>query len=317
MSRDLTQLAKRIRTGLAAEERSKRTGLQHAKQVGDDLTAAKTLATHGQWLPWLKSVGLTPRLAQYYMAVAADWAVVAPKAKSVSHFGFKDAIVLIERTRAQQRQTAQREIVAALPASDRCVIELGRMEDWLPRWSGIDALICDPPYADVACYGTLARLARPALKDDGVVVVMTTPANMADVLAVMTPHLPYQWTAAYVMDAGHERSQVWSAKMNSSWKPLLVFGHVRHWGVDVLRAGEADKSYHKWGQSVDGFRQIVERFTRPGDLVADPFLGGATTALACYELDRRFVGCDCDPAAISASTARLAAAMTTVVKQAV
>ena len=134
----------------------------------------------------------------------------------------------------------------------------------------------------------------------------------------MTPHLPYRWTVRYLMD-GRERTQDWTAKMNSAWKPLLVFGTVHHFGVDVVHAGATAKVHHKWEQSLDGFKQVIERFTRPGDLVCDPFLGGATTGVACLELGRRFIGCDCDPDAISASTARLATAMqtTTVVKQAV
>ena len=43
----------------------------------------------------------------------------------------------------------------------------------------------DPPYADIGIYGELARVARPALKDDGVLVAMCTPENLADVLAAM------------------------------------------------------------------------------------------------------------------------------------
>ena len=123
------------------------------------------------------------------------------------------------------------------------------MEDLLPTWSDIDAIICDQRYVDVAICGELARLARPALKPDGVLVLMTAPDKIADVLAVMTPHLPYRWTVPYLMD-GRERSQNWSAKMNSSWKPLLIFGHVRHFGVDVVQATATDKGTSQMGGRV-------------------------------------------------------------------
>jgi DNA modification methylase len=52
---------------------------------------------------------------------------------------------------------------------------------------------------------------------------------------------------------------------------------------------------------------IVRRFTKPGDLIADPFLGGGTTGIVALSLGRRFVGCDIDPAAIDATRSRLAA----------
>lgn len=35
---------------------------------------------------------------------------------------------------------------------------------------------------------------------------------------------------------------------------------------------------------------FIKLFTQPGDLVLDPFMGSGTTAIACIELDRHFVG---------------------------
>ena len=37
---------------------------------------------------------------------------------------------------------------------------------------------------------------------------------------------------------------------------------------------------------------IIERLTKPGDLVVDPFGGSFTNAAACKKLGRRFIGCD-------------------------
>ena len=39
-------------------------------------------------------------------------------------------------------------------------------------------------------------------------------------------------------------------------------------------------------------KHYVEAFSRPGDLVVDPFMGSGTTAVACAQLSRSFVGCD-------------------------
>ncbi len=40
---------------------------------------------------------------------------------------------------------------------------------------------------------------------------------------------------------------------------------------------------------------LVERYTRPGDLVVDPFCGGGTTIDVAHSLDRRGWGCDLQP----------------------
>lgn len=41
-------------------------------------------------------------------------------------------------------------------------------------------------------------------------------------------------------------------------------------------------------------RTLVENSSVPGDLICDPFMGSGTTAVACKDLGRRFVGCDID-----------------------
>jgi DNA modification methylase len=47
--------------------------------------------------------------------------------------------------------------------------------------------------------------------------------------------------------------------------------------------------------------------TNPGDLVADPFLGGGSTAVACLKTGRRFYGGDLNPHALRLAVARILA----------
>jgi DNA modification methylase len=65
------------------------------------------------------------------------------------------------------------------------------------------------------------------------------------------------------------------------------------------------KELHHWQQSLDGFIQIVQRFTEPGDIVLDPFMGSGTTGVACLYLNRRFIGCDNDPSAAAVAAKRI------------
>jgi DNA modification methylase len=50
---------------------------------------------------------------------------------------------------------------------------------------------------------------------------------------------------------------------------------------------------------------FIEHFTRPGDLVVDPFVGSGTTAVAAALVGRRFLGGDIDRAALQRTRTRL------------
>lgn len=51
--------------------------------------------------------------------------------------------------------------------------------------------------------------------------------------------------------------------------------------------------------------RVVRMLTDPGEHVADPFLGGGTTAVACWLASRQFTGGDVNPGAVGFTAARL------------
>ena len=50
---------------------------------------------------------------------------------------------------------------------------------------------------------------------------------------------------------------------------------------------------------------LVRRFTTPGQLVVDPFLGSGTTAAVALRSGRRFIGCEIDEKYVEITRARL------------
>ena len=77
---------------------------------------------------------------------------------------------------------------------------------------------------------------------------------------------------------------------------------------DVVMAEQtkgSDTRFHRYGQDVGAFVDIIKRFTASGDLVCDPFCGGGTTGVACLFTERKFLGIDVDGECILQAEKRL------------
>ena len=174
--------------------------------------------------------------------------------------------------------------------------------------SGIkpDAVITDPPYPHdfLTAFTELAKGCKAA----GVplVAVMSGQSYLPEVMRRLCEHLTYRWTLAYLTPGG-QAVQQWAAKVNTAWKPVLLFGDAAEWFGDVAvsKPNDNDKRFHGWGQSESGMADLVGRLTKPGQLICDPFLGGGTTAVVSLALGRRFVGCDIDLKCVEATRQRV------------
>ena len=80
---------------------------------------------------------------------------------------------------------------------------------------------------------------------------------------------------------------------------------LRRW-CDTSVVNKQEKDWHDWQQPLEDVEHWVRQFSKPGDLVVDPCGGGFTTAVACYRLGRRFIGCDCDQECVLPGLQRLA-----------
>jgi len=167
----------------------------------------------------------------------------------------------------------------------------------------VDAIITDPPYPRefLPLLDDLATWADMVLSPDGVLAVLIGQTHLPEVYARLEGSRPYRWTACYLTEGpgyvSHPR------RVQSSWKPLLVYGGGPRFG-DLIRSSGDDKRLHKWGQNFDAFTTIIERLTEPGQTVVDPFMGGGTTLLAAHALGRHAIGCDLDPEAVASARER-------------
>lgn len=216
----------------------------------------------------------------------------------------------------RKRETQERRALVAANIPDEttnCRIFRGDISDLLtePRES-VDIICTDPPYPRefLGLYETLGAVAFHLLKPNGILLCMTGQSYLPDVIASLARHLNYHWTIAYLTPGG-QAVQIFPRKVNTFWKPVLVFcrgDYADDWFGDVAKSApnDNDKSRHEWGQSESGITDLMARFLRPGMTVADPFLGGGTTAVVALKSGASFLGCDIDETCVATTKARLA-----------
>ena len=163
----------------------------------------------------------------------------------------------------------------------------------------VDLVLTDPPYSKefLPLWNDLGRVAARVLKPSKFLIGYTGQQWLDEVIAMLGQHLIWYWQIILLLPGGKSRMN--ARAMYQEWKPILVYSktpikRVRNWGPDIIVSPAASKSHHKWGQSLGPVKELVERFTEPGDLVLDPFVGGGTTAVACAQTNRRCVGYEID-----------------------
>jgi hypothetical protein len=195
---------------------------------------------------------------------------------------------------------------AAEPFGATADIRHGDFREVLSDLEGIDAIITDPPYPQefLPLLDYLAAWADKVLTDDGVLAVLIGQTHLPEVYRRLDGHRPYRWTGCYLTEGAGYVSH--PRKVQSNWKPLIVYGGGPRFS-DVIRSEGSDaKVHHKWGQDFAAFQTIIERLTKPGQTVCDPFMGSGTTLLAARALGRHAIGADVDLEAVETARERLA-----------
>jgi ParB-like chromosome segregation protein Spo0J len=216
--------------------------------------------------------------------------------------------------RKAKKQSGQLAAPATAVVPSAADLRTGDFRDVLDDLADIDAIVTDPPYPGeyLPLLSDLSRLAGRVLRPGGICAVMIGQSYLPEVYARLSEHLDYWWTIAYLTPGG-QSAQVWQRKVNTFWKPVLIFGRGRYegdWYGDVAKSpvNDNDKDHHHWGQSEAGMADILERITKPGQIVLDPFLGAGTTGVAATLTGRRFIGCDIDAEHVTTAQARMAEA---------
>ena len=161
----------------------------------------------------------------------------------------------------------------------------------------------------------LGEFAKRVLKPGGIFVTYAGQYWLPKVIELLGKSLQYRWVNASIwasdcnaVNFGNGKKS--RARVLSNWKPILIFSKgdsIRlngQWN-DISFVEEKEKDWHEWQQPISEVEKLVRDFSEPGDLVLDPCGGGFTTAIACLNLNRRFVGCDIEAENVALGQERL------------
>ena len=253
-----------------------------------------------------KSVGASGRAVERYQRIKREAPDLLPKIDA-DEMSLDRADRIIRDRHAEARKVQEAKQQAQAVESDLTVdIRHGDFREVLSDLTGIDAIITDPPYPKeyLPLLDDLAAFADRVLTPEGVMAVLIGQSHLPEVYQRLSGGRPYRWTACYYTPgSGYAAHQ---AKVQSNWKPVLVYGKGPRFS-DVVRSdgGQAGQSHHKWGQDYTAFYDLIARLTTAEQTVVDPFMGAGTTWLAAHAQGRHCVGCDVEQESVEKAKERL------------
>lgn len=173
----------------------------------------------------------------------------------------------------------------------------------------VQAFVLDIPYGEdfLPQLEVLAAMARRDLAAGGILVCYVGTMYLNRVLALFDKHLAFVPPLCSVWEG--DANLLHKYGIVNHWKPIIAYSQgawkARSRFSDVIRAQRKEKDLHPWQQSLADIERLVACVTRPGGLVVDCVGGSFTTAIACRNLGRRFIGCDIDKQCVLRGQRRL------------
>lgn len=204
----------------------------------------------------------------------------------------------------------------------------------------VDHVISDPPYED-ELHKAMGRIRRndgqEMTQDLGFAGVNADRANISEACVQASAGWVILFTLAEGVRAWRDELQTSGAKWDTTCFWVKPDASPRFNGQGPARGAEcfvtcwAGKGYRRWNSGgkrgvythcvntgrqgehptekpVPLMSEIVSDFTRPGELVCDPFMGSGTTGVACASLGRQFLGIEQNPQWFDLACRRIEAA---------
>lgn len=222
--------------------------------------------------------------------------------KQKTDSSIKEIVQEIKKEEKKEAKEEERRILAEEGAKKTIEIDfrLGDFEEVfadIPDGS-IDCIITDPPYPleFIEVWSKLSRFAKRVLKPNGFCVAYSGQMYLPEVIKRMNEHLDYYWTFAVYHEG--QTQIVNGINLMCRWKPVLIFQNgkkkIDNTFQDYFISEQREKNGHDWQQSKSGVGYLIEMFTKPNDLILEPFAGSGTTIIAAREKGRRIIAAELD-----------------------
>jgi hypothetical protein len=200
---------------------------------------------------------------------------------------------------------------------------LGRWQDALAQIDRVDAVICDPPYGARTHEATNAHIAGSVLPDGADRTSIAYDAMSPSEVAALVGAWASRWRGWMACMTSHDLIGAYEHAYRNAGRlpfapvpiiqkrPRLVGDGPASWAVYLMVSRPRTREFSTWGclpgayeaptekdagiagaKPIDLMRSIVRDYSRPGDLVCDPFVGSGTTLLAAVMEGRRAVGAE-------------------------
>lgn len=170
--------------------------------------------------------------------------------------------------------------------------------------NSIDVIITDPPYglnkngvrndADLSLFYKVMPECDRVLKENSFFITFFSTKFLPQLFK--NNPFNYFWQIVLYCPEGRVKSPIGLTKYMSCFvfkkgKPKII-----RWNKDMFidtpgKMVEPDEGYidHPTPKPKHFIKEILKMFTKDNDLILDPFIGSGSTAMACLQLDRRFI----------------------------
>lgn len=287
-----------------------RPTLERAAEIGRLLRDARPSVPYGEWVGWLKRFHLSKQSAGDYIQVANILEAEPEVVRPAGRVGIKPFLEQWRRARKEARLAERREWVDGLPKAKTVPgLHCGDSLQVMRRMAegSVSAAICDPPFGIGLTYDGWTEPDEPeeywtwfrpyweemcrVVAPGGIVAAVQGVRHM--------PYL-YQWYGSDIWV--HARTAVVRAR--AMWTPVVVWQRpggtpavrmhlYEGWAILTLTT-DADQlaltSQHPCPMSAECARALIQRYSRQGDTVLDPFMGVASLGVAAREMERGYIG---------------------------
>ena len=171
--------------------------------------------------------------------------------------------------------------------------------------NSVDVVLTDPPYglskdgirndADLTTFYRILPECYRVLKNDSFFITFFS-TKLLPKLFENNP-FEYFWQIVLYCPEGRVKSPIGYTKYMSTFVFKKGNPKIPHLGRDIFvdtpgKMVEPDEGYidHPTPKPKHFIRGILKMFTREDDIVLDPFIGSGSTAVACIQLNRKFIG---------------------------